>query len=241
MRETADIETSSADYARRFSGRAGRYLLDVQSNAVRRIVADLPPGTVLDVGGGHGQLVDDFAAAGWKVTVAGSDAQCERNLRGLHGKHNCEFVCADLLHLPFATASFDLVVSVRLLSHANHWDNLLWELCRVARRAVVIDYPSDTGLNALTPLLFGVKKAFEGNTRTYTSFAKRDIEAGLVPTAFRVTREIKQFFLPMVVHRAARAAAPVRWAESAARGIGLTSLFGSPVILRADRGASASR
>lgn len=234
MRETADIETSSADYARRFSGSAGRYLLDVQSKAVREIVADLQPGTVLDVGGAHGQLVDTLAALGWEVTVLGSDEQCGRNLRELHGKRNCKFVQGDLLHMPFADAQFDLVVSVRLLSHTEAWQQLMREFCRVARRAVVIDYPSVKGLNALTPLLFGVKKKFEGNTRTYTSFSRSDIEAALAATSFGVTREIKQFFLPMVLHRALRAAFPVRWAEAIARALGLTALFGSPVILRAD-------
>lgn len=240
MRETADIETSSADYARRFSGSAGRYLLDVQSRTVQKIVADLKPGTVLDVGGGHGQLVDALAALGWKVTVLGSDDECGRNLRELHGKRACEFVCGDLLRMPFANAQFDLVVSVRLLSHTDAWQMLMRELCRVARRAVVIDYPSVKGLNALTPLLFGMKKAFEGNTRTYTSFSRDDIAAALTTTPFGVTREIKQFFLPMVLHRAMRAAPPVRWAEGIARGVGLTALFGSPVILRADRAGRAS-
>jgi SAM-dependent methyltransferase len=240
MRETADIETSSADYARRFAGSAGRYLLDVQARAVRKIVADLPPGTVLDVGGGHGQLVDTLAALGWRVTVLGSDAECGRNLRELHGKRDCQFVCGDLLHMPFEDAQFDLVVSVRLLSHTDAWQVLMRELCRVARRAVVIDYPSVTGLNALTPLLFGMKKALEGNTRTYTSFSRADIAAALRATPFGVTREIKQFFLPMVLHRAMRAAPPVRWAEGIARGVGLTALFGSPVILRADRAKLAS-
>lgn len=240
MRETADIETSSADYARRFAGRAGRYMLDVQARAVQKIVADLRPGTVLDVGGGHGQLVDTLASLGWKVTVLGSDDACGRNLRQLHGKRDCEFVCGDLLHMPFTDAQFDLVVSVRLLSHTDAWQVLMRELCRVARHAVVIDYPSVKGLNALTPLLFGMKKAFEGNTRTYTSFSRADIESAITATPFGVTREIKQFFLPMVLHRTLRAAAPLRWTEGLARGVGLTALFGSPVILRADRARLAS-
>lgn len=240
MRETADIETSSADYARRFAGSAGRYLLDVQSRTVRDIVADLTPGTVLDVGGGHGQLVDMLAMLGWKVTVFGSDDACGRNLRELHGKRECEFVSGDLLHMPFEDARFDLVVSVRLLSHTEAWQALMCELCRVARRAVVVDYPSVKGLNALTPMLFGMKKAFEGNTRTYTSFSRGEIETALRATPFGVTREIKQFFLPMVLHRAMRAAPPVRWAEGLARGVGLTALFGSPVILRADRAQAFS-
>jgi len=235
VRETADIETSSADYARRFAGRAGEYLLRVQSQSIERAIADMRPGTVLDVGGAHGQLVELFTARGWKVTVAGSDAQCERNLRDLHGKRDCEFVHANLLELPFDAGSFDLVISVRLISHVAAWQALLRELCRVARRTVVIDYPSVKGLNALTPLMFGMKKAMEGNTRTYTSFSRAELASVFASASFEVTREIKQFFLPMVIHRAGHAMPPLRWAEACARGVGLTALWGSPVILRADR------
>ena len=38
--EIADLETSSADYASRFAGRAGAYMLQVQSEAVRAVLAD---------------------------------------------------------------------------------------------------------------------------------------------------------------------------------------------------------
>src|SRR5206468_3254442 len=99
---------------------------------------------------------------GWSVTVAGSSVECERNLRELHGKRACEFARADILDLPFADSSFDLVTSVRLISHVEDWERLLAELCRVASRWVLIDYPSTVGLNALTPLLFRVKRGLEG-------------------------------------------------------------------------------
>ena len=67
-----------------------------------------------------------------------------------------------LYKLPVADRSFDLVIAVRLISHVPEWRRLIAELCRVARQAVVIDYPSKSGLNALTPLLFGMKKSVEG-------------------------------------------------------------------------------
>ena len=67
--ETPDIETSSAAYASRFAGSAGRYLLSVQSRAVVQAIADLPPGTALDVGGGHGQLVEPLRARDRKSVV----------------------------------------------------------------------------------------------------------------------------------------------------------------------------
>lgn len=235
MTETPDIETSSADYARRFAGKAGKHLLRVQSAAVEDVLRGCPAANVLDVGGGHGQLVHTLSAGGWQVTVHGSSAECERNLRELHGQRDCKFIQGDLFALPFADRSFDLVTAVRLVSHVDAWERLLGEMCRVARKWVVVDYPSTAGLNALTPLLFGVKKGFEGNTRTYRSFSRREIESAFAANGFRPGRTHKQFFLPMVVHRALKSAAPLRFIESLSRGVGLTALGGSPVILRADR------
>ncbi|MGH8249917.1 MAG: methyltransferase domain-containing protein [Steroidobacteraceae bacterium] len=235
LAETPDIETSSADYASRFAGRAGRYLLDVQNGAVERSLTGLAPGTALDVGGGHGQLVGTLARLGWQVTIHGTAAECERNLRELHGRRDCEFVQGPLFKLPVAPKSFDLVIAVRLISHVTEWRRLIGEMCRVARRSVVIDYPSKSGLNALTPLLFGLKKSMEGNTRTYASFSRSQLAAEFARDGFVYNREVKQLFMPMVVHRAAKGAAPLRWAEAAFRATGLTALGGSPVILRMDR------
>jgi 2-polyprenyl-3-methyl-5-hydroxy-6-metoxy-1,4-benzoquinol methylase len=233
--ESADIETSSADYARRFAGAAGSHLLTVQAEAVCRVIDGLPPGRVLDVGGAHGQLVDLLAARGWSVTVLGSSPECGRNLRELHHKTACDYVTGDLIDMPFADRSFDLVVSVRLVSHAERWQALLAGMCRVARTAVVIDYPSTTGLNALTPLLFGMKKSLEGNTRTYRSFSHQELAQAFAAAGFAPRSWRKQFFLPMVAHRVTGSAAPVRWVEAACRAVGLTHLAGSPVILRCDR------
>jgi ubiquinone/menaquinone biosynthesis C-methylase UbiE len=233
--EAPDIETSSADYANRFRGAAGRYLLQMQTQTLHRAIADLAPGSALDVGGGHGQLVEPLQRLGWRVTVQGSDAACERNLRELHGQRDCEFLRSSLFAAPIPDRSFDIVVAVRLLSHVQDWPRLLAEMCRIARHAVVIDYPSKFALNALTPLLFAVKKSFEGNTRTYESFSRRELAAQFGRQGFRVEREVKQFFLPMALHRATRAAAPLRAAEVVFRRLGLTAVAGSPVILRADR------
>lgn len=235
IEETPDIETSSAGYASRFAGKAGRYLLGQQSQTVIAALADLIPGTALDVGGGHGQLVDVLKSCGWRVTVHGTDPLCEINLRELHGKRDCDFVRGNLRELPVADRSFDLVIAVRLLSHVDAWHALVREMCRVARRSVVLDYPCTSGVNALTPLLFGLKKSMEGNTRTYTSFSKQQLCVELERHGFAYRQQIKQFFLPMVVHRVGKAAAPLRAAEQVFRATGLTALAGSPAILRADR------
>ena len=233
--ETPDVETSSAGYARRFSGPAGRYLLDVQSRSVREALRGLPAGKALDVGGGHGQLVDLLRELGWDVTVQGSTAECGQNLRELHGKKDCSFRESDIFSLPAADGEFDLVIAVRLISHVEDWQRLVQEMCRVSKGAVVIDYPAKSALNALTPLLFGLKKSLEGNTRTYTSFSGRQLGDEFSRHGFDLSRSVKQFFMPMVVHRVGKGAAPLRAAEAIFRALGLTALLGSPVILRVDR------
>lgn len=236
-----DVETSSAGYARRFSGRAGRYLLQMQEDALTLVLRDCPPGRVLDVGGAHGQLVDPLRTLGWSVTVLGSSEECGHNLHALHGKRDCEFVCSDILHPPCPDASFELVTAVRLISHVERWEAFLGELCRISARWVVIDYPSTSGINALTPLLFRVKKGLEGNTRTYRSFSARELDGVLSSHGYRKGAISKEFVLPMALHRVCSAAAPLRLAESASRAIGLTSVAGSPVMLRADRATPAVR
>jgi ubiquinone/menaquinone biosynthesis C-methylase UbiE len=237
--ETPDLETSSADYARRFQGAAGRYLLRTQARCIARALAGVPPGSVLDVGGGHGQLLEPLRALGWQVTVHGTTSECEANLRARHPL-GCPFLQGPLHPLPATDRSFDLVIAVRLLSHVSNWPQLISEMCRVSKRAVIFDYPSKGGLNGLTPLLFGLKKSLEGNTRTYRSFSREELRRVLLSQGFRIEREVKQFFLPMVLHRVGQAAFPLRAAERLSRLVGITGLAGSPVILRAERIAQDS-
>lgn len=61
--ETADIETSSDDYASRFAGATGAWMLDVQRDATIRLMGD-DTDSILDVGGGHGQLARPLCETG---------------------------------------------------------------------------------------------------------------------------------------------------------------------------------
>lgn len=231
--ETPDVDTASDSYARRFSGSAGRYLLAEQARAVRAALADWHGDTVLDVGGGHAQLTPLLRDLASKVCVLGSDATSLQRVQ--RDFPECETVTGDLLALPFATASFDLVVAVRLLPHVRNWPRLLAELCRVARSTVVVDYPRAVGFNRLTPLLFPLKKRLEGNTRHYRNFLDAELDDVLRACGFAPHRRLAQFLLPMVVHRRANGARVLRRVEQLSKSLHLTATFGSPVILRADR------
>ena len=233
MSETADIETASDDYASRFCGPVGAWMLETQERAVRTLLGPAAGQTLLDVGGGHGQLAGPLASAGWRVTVLGSDASCSRRIEPLVAAGTVTFVAGDVLALPFPDRSFDAVVSVRLLPHCKRWPELLAELCRVARRAVIVDYPTSESLNRVAPALFGAKKRLEKNTRTFTLFTHREIDAALSGCGFRPTDRIGQFFLPMVLHRALRCRPCSAALEAICRVAGLTRRWGSPVMLKA--------
>jgi ubiquinone/menaquinone biosynthesis C-methylase UbiE len=232
-RETPDIETASDSYARRFAGAAGRYLLAEQDTAVRAALGDWRGGTLLDVGGGHAQLTPLLRTLASDLLVFGSDARSLERVRREFPE--CATAAGDLLDMPFAARSFDVVVAVRLLPHVRDWQRLLTELCRVARSTVIVDYPRVSGFNGLTPLLFPLKKRLEGNTRHYRNFRDAEVDEVLHASGFAPQARHVEFLLPMVVHRRAGGAELLRRVERLARTVHLTQALGSPVVLRADR------
>ena len=233
--EDADVETSSEGYARRFSGAVGGWFLAVQAKAALDLLRPFPGARVVDVGGGHGQLAAPLAEAGYQVTVVGSREECRARVQPLVDSGRVRFQAADLLRLPFGARAFDVALAFRLLPHVARWRELVAELCRVAARAVVVDYPTRRSLNAVARPLFGVKKRVEGDTRPFAVFADDEVEAAFAAAGFRTAERRPQFAVPMAVHRGLRMAALSRGLEGALRAAGITSRLGSPVIVRADR------
>jgi SAM-dependent methyltransferase len=232
----ADVETSSDAYARRFSGPVGEWFLARQSACTNELLAGMPAGTrVLDVGGGHAQLLPLLLARGFDVSVMGSSAACAHRLERWIAQKQVRFEAGDLLALPVADRSFDLVLSFRLLPHIAEWERLVRELCRVAAGSVIVDYPSSRSVNVLADRLFAAKKRVEGDTREFTLFEPAQVGRAFALCGFTVSRECGQFVWPMALHRAAGSRSLSRLLEGVPRAIGLTGPLGSPRILRADR------
>jgi 2-polyprenyl-3-methyl-5-hydroxy-6-metoxy-1,4-benzoquinol methylase len=240
-REDADVVTSSDEYARRFAGAVGRYFLEVQERLTLELLRPFPGASVLEVGGGHGQLTGALVAAGHPVTVLGSDPACESRVVAWTGSGRARFVAADLLDPAFTPGSFDLVLAFRLLPHVRRWPALVATLSRLARRAVLVDYPTRRSANALASLTFGLKRGVEKDTRPFTVFDDAELERAFAQQGFSVTARAPQFLLPMALHRATRSAALARTLEGTGRVCGLTRLFGSPVILRLEPSPSRAR
>lgn len=226
MRESPDIDSSTPQYAARFRGAIGNWFLKVQSNALLQVLPNPIGQSALDVGGGHAQLVPTLNSRGLSVTVQGSDESCSQLL----SLDECQFIVADLLNLPFDERQYDIVTCFRILPHMQNWQALIANLCRVARVAVIIDYPSKRSVNAIAPILFGAKKKIEGNTRPYTLFSECEIAREFARNGFVKSKEVRQFFAPMVLYRALKIVGLAAGLELLFKLLGLTKAFGSPVV-----------
>jgi SAM-dependent methyltransferase len=230
-----DVETSSEGYARRFSGAVGAWFLEAQARITLDLLAPWPRARVLDVGGGHAQLTGPLVEAGYDVTVYGSSEACATRVRPWTDGGRARFVAGRLDRLSAGDRAFDVVVSYRLLAHVEAWPALVAELCRVAGRAVLVDYATRRSLNAIAGLLFGLKRGVEGDTRPFAVLSDADVREALAAAAFAPTARRPQFVLPMALHRALGLPAFSRAAEGVSAALGLRRILGSPVILRAER------
>jgi 2-polyprenyl-3-methyl-5-hydroxy-6-metoxy-1,4-benzoquinol methylase len=234
-----DVVTASEDYARRFRGSAGRWMLRVQERAVTHGLDPDRSIAILDIGGGHRQLAEPLSRLGYRVTVHGSTEACRARLDACPETRGCPFVASRADALPVADRAFHTVVSVRMLAHFDAWESLVAEMCRVADRRIIVDYPAITGLNRIAPALFQAKQRYEKNTRHWLSYAGPELEEAFRRHGFTVTSRYAQFCLPMVLHRMLRCGPLSALLEGACRLLGLTRHLGTPVVLCLDRKGDA--
>lgn len=240
QRETPDIQTSTDQYAHRFDGPVGRWLLDVQWRAVHTLLRECPGNHVLELGGGHAQITGRLLDHGYHVSVLGSCTSCAHRLKPFLQNQHCVFQAGDLLNLPYEDQSFDVVIALRVMAHLNDWCRLLAEATRVARHTIIIEFPTPQSVNVIQKLLFPLKSAIEGQTRTFRCFTDGMIINACRPLGYEPTGRQRQFFFPMALHRAMKMPRLSRSLESSSQALGLTHALGSPVVLRLSRTAKES-
>jgi len=233
--EQCDVHSSSDDYARRFAGALGQWMLDVQAGAALELIEPWRGGSVLDVGGGHAQLAGPLCEAGYAVTILGSDDSCGQRPRKLLADSGVQFITGDIVDPPFAAAQFDIVLAFRMMAHVGDWRAMLRGLCRVARHAVVVDFATPVSINALAPLFFAAKRKVEVDTRPFRLQRRKDVQAALADEGFGCFRHIGQYVAPMALHRIINSPLLSRKVEGVLHGAGLAPRLGSPIVLRATR------
>lgn len=156
--ETADIETSSPEYADRFSGEAGQFFLSEQTRITLQLLECCQSKKVLDVGGAHCQLALPLVEKGYDLTITGSDPVCGQLAAERLPAGSFSYLTCNSLGTSLADRSFPVVLSFRLVPHASNWPALLSELCRVSAEMVIIDYLDIRSFNLLLPSAFSSQK-----------------------------------------------------------------------------------
>jgi SAM-dependent methyltransferase len=233
---TPDLASSTDAYAVRFAGPLGDWFLQRQAASVARLLAARDCRTVLEIGGGHGQLTGALRAAGYTVMMQGSALAAAGRVRRLYRDSPVPFLVARADRLPLAERAVDAVVAVRIMAHFADPAGFLRECCRVADQIVVVDFPSRRSFNALSGLMFKLKRTLEGDTRGFRTFAPAEPARLVQQYGFRPAAAFPLFFLPMAAHRMHGSRPLAASLESAPAWLGLTNWLGSPIIASFHRG-----
>jgi len=140
-----------------------RYLLRRFHRRVVELVRQTQPSCLLDAGCGQGFTLRALQQAGLNIPTTGADLDGESLAWGRsHGLTRSPLVMADVLRLPFADGSFDLVLCLEVLEHLADPGRGLSELLRLTRRYVLVSVPHEPWFR-LANLLRGKHVAALGN------------------------------------------------------------------------------
>jgi ubiquinone/menaquinone biosynthesis C-methylase UbiE len=235
----ADAATAERFDAARFGGPIGALVAEAQERTLVECLSPRAGLDLLDVGTGTGRAALALARRGALVT--GIDASREMLAvaarRAESERLAVTFALGDAHALAFPDRAFDAVVCLRVIMHTPDWRRVVHELCRVARRQVVIDYPALASAAALQAAVRRVAAATgrPRNLEAYRVFSDRAIRAALAAEGFRVARVHRQFVLPIALHKAIGSRGFTTRVEGALAAAGLRRLAGSPVTLLAER------
>lgn len=231
--DAPDIESSTVDYQNRFSGAIGKWFIDVQSQATKKIIMKLGAENSLqlaDVGGGHGQSIEPILELGHSLTIFGSTDECKNIIKPAIDKKLVEFQTANIFDIPYKDNSFDIVLSYRMLAHLRDWEKFIKELTRISSNLVIVDFASKRSVNYFADSLFGLKQKVEKNTRYYKLFSEEEIIKTFANYGYVPLYKVGQFVLPMALHRTLNIKSISITFELLFKITGLSFLFASPVI-----------
>ena len=237
----ADPAMANGFDAARFGGPIGALLAETQARILTEFAAATPATTVLDVGTGTGRAALTLAAAGARVTGVDASDEMLRVARERAAVRRLDVVFADgdAHALPFEDRSYDVVVSLRMLMHTPDWRRCVGELCRVARRTVILDYPALGSAASLQAAARRVALRVGRRVEAYRVFSERSVARELAAHGFAVRRVHRQFVLPIALHKRLGSRALTERIERRLASVGLLRLLGSPVTVLAERCGSS--
>jgi SAM-dependent methyltransferase len=233
----ADPDTAEHFDARRFGGPIGELVAAAQARVLLEMAGDVRGRSALDVGAGTGRAALLLASAGAAVTAVDASDQmlAVARQRAAAAGLAIHFTAGDAQALEFGDRSFDIVVSLRVLMHTIDWRQSVAELCRIADRRVIVDYPSARSAAAVESVVRRTAHAFGRRNEPYRVLSDRSVRRAFGRNGFRLTGVHRQFVLPIALHKAIGSRGFTDTAEGLLRRSGLLRLFGSPVTVVAER------
>jgi SAM-dependent methyltransferase len=237
----ADREMADSFEDRRFGGPIGELVASTQARVLANMIGRIKDRTIVDVGTGTGRAALMLALGGAKVTaVDASDEMLDvARRRAAANGVTVNFQHGDAHALRFGDRTFDVAVCLRVLMHAPDWRQCMSELCRVAERLVIFDYPSATSAALAQSLARRAVHAAGFRTEAYRVFTLKTITQELTRNDFRIRSVHRQFTMPIQLHRAIGSRRFTLFSEEVLERAGLLKLFGSPVTVCAERCASS--
>ena len=222
---------------RRFGGPIGELVASTQARVLANMIGRIKDRTIIDVGTGTGRAALMLALGGARVTaVDASEEMLEvARRRAVETGVKVNFQRGDAHALKFADRTFDVAVCLRVIMHAPDWRRVMSELCRVAQRLVIFDYPSATSAAMLHSLTRRAMHAAGTRAEAYRVFTQATIKRELAHSGFGVRSVHRQFALPMQLHRVIGSRRFTLFSEDVLDRAGLLRVFGSPVTVCAER------
>jgi 2-polyprenyl-3-methyl-5-hydroxy-6-metoxy-1,4-benzoquinol methylase len=237
----ADPEMARTFDEKRFGGPIGELIAGTQARVLANMIGRIHERDILDVGTGTGRAALLFARGGARVTAidASEEMLAVARQRAAEQRVRVRFKLGDVHALAFPDREFDVVVCLRLLMHAPDWQRSIAELCRVAERLVIVDYPSARSVAALEVVVRRLTHAMGRQTEPYRALTQRAVADAFDRNGFRIRSVHRQFVLPIALHKAIGSRRFTVWSEDKLDRAGLLNPFGSPVTLVAERCASS--
>jgi len=146
---TADEQGALVELGLQQGLRLHRFKRTMDLPRVRKVLGilrGLQPATLLDIGSGRGAFLWPLLDAFPYLPVTCIDILDYRvaDIQAMHegGLHQLNALHTDVTKLAFPTGQFEVVTMLEVLEHIPETDRALAEICRVARRFVILSVPS---------------------------------------------------------------------------------------------------
>ena len=219
----------------RYGSKFGKQLQVLEAKAFTDLLPDT--GSILDIGTGTGKLLIPLQKRDRHIIGVDASYEMLSILKGIcRSLWILPRICiCDAHNLSFSDNTFSCVVSSRVLMHLGDWEKALTEFSRVSNNTVIVDFPPKSNFVFIVPLVRTLMNLMGRRKPLYQPIPIRRLTNQFKKLGFQVVYIKKQYFFPIWIHRFLNNPVSSQKIEKIPSAIGLTKLFGAPVILMAKK------